>query len=368
VHYESTGRFGSTASPNFSNLTPDFEYLAENIFSDPNYFRIDNRPVVFMYVSRAYFSNPAAQQALASARQSLLTNYGYDPYVVGDEIFGSFVESRASHFDAVTTYDVYAMAGFKNNGASLSDVATADSKYSAAADTGATVIPAIAPGYNDKAVRPGNPATGRYFSNETVAQAGSVFSSLLNQAALPNVDPSINNLLMVNSFNEWHEDTQIEPTIITGASSTDDSPSGNELTEAKSYEGYGNKYLDLLRAGTTDGPVLIDGDADFDGDLDNEDITAFVSAWGQEYLVGDKRVGGYQSRISLPDFNYDGVVDFSDWFTMRAVHPAAATANLSALLAAPEPNGLLLLASLIPALLGATRRSPHRRPCGTFCR
>ncbi len=66
VHYESTGRFGSTASPDFSNLTPDFEYLAENVFSDPNYFRIDNRPVVFMYVSRAYFSNPAAQQALAT--------------------------------------------------------------------------------------------------------------------------------------------------------------------------------------------------------------------------------------------------------------------------------------------------------------
>jgi hypothetical protein len=46
-------------------------------------------------------------------------------------------------------------------------------------------------------------------------------------------------------------------------------------------------------------------------------------------------------------------------------HAAAATANLSALLAAPEPNGPLLLASLIPASLGATRRSPHRRPCAT---
>ncbi len=285
--------------------------------------------------------------------------------MVGDEIFGRLDGSRASHFDAVTTYDVYAMAGFKNNGASLSDVATADAKYSAAADAGATVIPAIAPGYNDKAVRPGNPATGRYFSNETIAQAGSVFSSLLDQAALPNVDPSTGSLLMVNSFNEWHEDTQIEPTVVTGASSTDDSPSGNDLTEGKSYEGYGNKYLDLLRAGTTDGPVLLDGDADFDGDLDGDDITAFVAAWGQEYLVGDSRVGGYQSRISLPDFNYDGVVDFSDWFTMRAVHPAAATADLSALLAAPEPHSLLLAVTLIPFWLGATRRSPHRRPCAT---
>jgi hypothetical protein len=344
VHYESTGRFGSSSSPDFSNLVPDFQYLADNVFSDPSYFRIDNRPVVFMYVTRAYFGNPAAQQALASARQSLLATHGYDPYVVGDEVFGSsFNASRAQHFDAVTTYDVYAMSGMKNAPVSLSDVSTAASKYAAAAASGATVIPGVAPGYNDKITRDGNPATGRYFTGQTINEAGSVFSALIGQAAGPNVDSSTNNLLLVNSFNEWHEDTQIEPTVVTGSSSTDDSPSGAEYTEGLSYEGYGNKYLDLLRAGTiAGGPTLLDGDADFDEDLDNDDIIAFATAWGQEHLVGGIRVGGYDSRISMPDFNYDGVVDFEDWFVMRATHPAAGSLSLADLLVVPEPNGCLL--------------------------
>ncbi len=344
VHYESTGRFGrSNNNPNFNNLVPDFEYLAENVFTDPNYYRIDGRPVVFMYVSRAYFNNPAAQQALANARQSLVQNYGYDPYVVGDEVFdSSFNASRASHFDAVTTYDVYAMSGMKFNGATQGDVATAASKYAQAAAAGATVIPGISPGYNDKIVRDGNPATGRYFENETVAQAGSVFSTLLDQAAAPNLDPAVNNLLMVNSFNEWHEDTQIEPTIVTPPSGLDDSATGFVYTQGKAYEGYGNKYLDILRAGTTEGPLLLDGDADFDGDLDNDDITAFAAAWGEENLVDGVVVGGYESRISMPDFNYDGVVDFGDWFVMREVHPTAGSVNLASLLTVPEPSAALL--------------------------
>lgn len=354
VHYESTGRFGDINNPNFSNLSSDFEYLADNVFADPNYYRIDNRPVVFMYVSRAYFNNPAAQQALASARQSLITTHGYDPYVVGDEIFGStFDSSRASHFDAVTTFDVYAMSGMKFDGTTQSDIATAASKYNQAANAGATVIPGISPGYNDN--REGNPATGRYFSNESIAQAGSVFTALIDQAAGPNVDSSIDNLILVNSFNEWHEDTQIEPTIITPPSAIDISPSGTAYTEGKTFEGYGNKYLDLLRAGTTEGgPTLIDGDADFDGDLDSDDIAAFVAAWGEENRIDGLIVGGYESRIARPDFNYDGVVDFQDWFVMRSAHPLAARASLSALLAVPEPTSALLIT--IAALLHACKR------------
>ena len=49
VMYESTGRLGTFANPNYSNLVPDFQYLAQNYFSNPNYYRINGRPVVFMY-------------------------------------------------------------------------------------------------------------------------------------------------------------------------------------------------------------------------------------------------------------------------------------------------------------------------------
>jgi glycoprotein endo-alpha-1,2-mannosidase len=363
IHYETTGRFNGFETPTYSNLVTDFEYLAENVFSDPNYYRIDGRPVVFMYVSRAYFNDPLARQALDDARAALVTSHGYDPYVVGDEIFDSgFNASRAAEFDAVTTYDVFAMSGFSSGTVSQADIQQANNKYAAAAAAGATVIPAITPGYNDKAVRDGNRATGRYFSNQTIAQEGSVFTSLIDNAAAPNLNASTGNLLMVNSFNEWHEDTQIEPTIVAPPSSTDNSPTGTQYTQGVTYEGYGYKYLDLLRTHTTEGgPVLIDGDANFDGDLDINDVAAFVQAWGAEHLVEGVRVGGYASRTSMPDFNYDGVVDFEDWFVIRATVTGAATANLIALLKVPEPDASLLVGMLVIAVLFLPTRGVIRR-------
>ena len=363
VHYESTGRFGSFSSPDFSVLTPDLLYLAENVFSDPNYYRIDNRPVVFMYVTRAYFDNPAAQQALATARQAVQNQYGYDPYVVGDEVFGaSFNASRASHFDAVTTFDVYAMSGLSSGAVDASDIQRAHDKYADAANAGANVIPGVTPGYNDTGVRSGNQATGRYYTGDTIADAGDVFVDLINQAALPNLDDDVNNLLLVNSFNEWHEDTQIEASVVTGPSSLDDSNSGTEFTQGVTYEGYGTKYLDLLRTHTKPGsPVLIDGDADFDGDLDMDDIVAFAAAWGSENLVNGVRTGGYDSRIARPDFNYDGVVDFGDWFVMRDAHPSVSNATLAALLAVPEPGSLV--SCLLAGLLLITRAARRPRLC-----
>jgi hypothetical protein len=39
-------------------------------------------------------------------------------------------------------------------------------------------------------------------------EEGSLFQYQL-QNALPLVDPAVDNMILVNSFNEWHEDTQI---------------------------------------------------------------------------------------------------------------------------------------------------------------
>lgn len=49
---------------------------------------------------------------------------------------------------------------------------------------------------------------------------------------------------MVNSFNEWHEDTQIEP----ARGETTDLP--EDITHGIEYHGYGELYLDILREET----------------------------------------------------------------------------------------------------------------------
>ena len=78
--------------------------------------------------------------------------------------------------------------------------------------------------------------------------------AMLEDAVLPYTDPNINELILVNSFNEWHEDTQIEASVIALPTNTDDSATGSELTAGRFYEGYGTRYLEILRSATSSEP------------------------------------------------------------------------------------------------------------------
>lgn len=262
IHYESEGRLGSHANPDYSNLVPDFRYLADNIFSDPNYMRMDGRPVVVMYLSRVYFKDAVGASAIANLRATLQSEYGYDPYIIGDHVFGGLAAGSSS-FDAVTAYDIYGQAfsdGVSDQG-SINDLAAIyASAKSAAANLDVDFVPGIAPGYNDRGVRDGNVPAPRYLDALGPAAPGSVFESIIVTAAKPNTDVDVDDLILVNSFNEWHEDTQIETTVISASTNTDDSTTGMDFTEGRTYEGYRDRYLQILSAQT--GPA-----GDLDGNV-----------------------------------------------------------------------------------------------------
>ncbi len=78
---------------------------------------------------------------------------------------------------------------------------------------------------------------------------GLLFKRMLNEVVVPRTDPKADNILMINSFNEWHEDTQIEPTNLAPRTNSDDS--GNQrYTQGYFYQGYGDLYLNILREAT----------------------------------------------------------------------------------------------------------------------
>ena len=57
---------------------------------------------------------------------------------------------------------------------------------------------------------------------------------------------------MITSFNEWHEDTQIEPTAgSTVTTNRDDSPSTTDDTQGDYYADYGYLFLDILSEETS---------------------------------------------------------------------------------------------------------------------
>lgn len=246
VLYESTGRLGRLDEPHYENLISDFEYLAQQYFDDPNYLKIDGQPVVFVYLSRVYFRDRGLEE-LAALRAQLP-----QIYIIGDDVFGpNYQADWAKNFDAVTAYDVYGQST-KLHKATAAAIKTLNENYQQAAvaarSVGKAFVPTIAPGYNDRAVRRGNPGSARYLIDEEPTEEGSLFRAMIRDVALPNLDPNSGRLFMVTSFNEWYEDSQIEPTAGTAKpTTTDDSKSKKFFTGGDRYVDYGNLYLDILR-------------------------------------------------------------------------------------------------------------------------
>jgi glycoprotein endo-alpha-1,2-mannosidase len=333
IHYETSGRLGSSSAPNYARFETDMRYLAQNVFNNPNYMRINNRPVVVLYLSRDYFRNQAGWDALANVRNIMQTEFGYDPYIVGDHFFGS-IASGAQHLDAVTAFDVYGQAfgSRPTNIASLNrleDIYDFVDRYTET--LGVDFIPGLAPGYNDTAVRSGNAPSPRYLVDAAYGPTtqGSTMSEMLDRVVLPHTDSDINDLILVNSFNEWHEDTQIEPTIMAPATTTDDTPTGTGYTAGYSYEGYGNLYLDILREKTLPD---IPGDFNRDGRVDVSD------------LAGDD---GWQERFG-DDLDGD---DFLTWQqNLGYTHWPTAT-SATAVIPEPASAAIAMFALALPMAL-----------------
>jgi hypothetical protein len=149
-------------------------------------------------------------------------------YLVGDDVFGSGYQPKwARNFDAITAYDVYGQSVGRFGGTHKA-LAFLARNYQHAKDeankVGVAFMPTIAPGHNDTAVRKGHPGRARYFTDVPDSQEGDIFRAMIQDVALPHLDPACGRVMMVTSFNEWYEGSQIEATTGTAQPSrTDDS-------------------------------------------------------------------------------------------------------------------------------------------------
>jgi hypothetical protein len=222
-------------------------YLCDNYFNKSCYFYIDGKPVIFIYLTRTMAD--ADLTLCINAIRTAAGNRGYNVYIAGDEVWkspGGGSGPRVSQMDAVTNYDVYG-----NNSSTpfvtdsvLDTWKSRNTAWKNLADTyGTDFIPAISPGFNDRAVRleSNHPACSRKLNNES-SGFGTLFTGMIDH-----LEPDV-QMVMINSWNEWHEDTQIEPTtVVATPTNVDDSATGNSYTQGVYYEGYGMRYLDILR-------------------------------------------------------------------------------------------------------------------------
>jgi glycoprotein endo-alpha-1,2-mannosidase len=254
LHYETMGRIEHNETSKVTDLSrvpDDINYICQRFFSHPNYYRIDGRPVLVVYLTRLLEEWQVLEETLLLIRNAA-NQCGQNVFIIGDHVYGDAPNTSEtidafSQLDAVTNYDVFGGMGRPMKYAGIDSV---DDYYNEqqkwrhhAIMSGCRYIPATSPGYNDRGVRllENHPPLSRRLS--LISEEGSLFRYQL-QKALPLVDKRVDNLILVNSFNEWHEDTQIEPAVGDTASFP------VQLTAGLQYEGYGELYLNILREST----------------------------------------------------------------------------------------------------------------------
>jgi glycoprotein endo-alpha-1,2-mannosidase len=180
--------------------------------------------------------------------RKVASDFGFELYLVGDYAYGPSPTSPLKPLnllDAITNYDVYGLLGrFYVGQQGLKQYYQSQNRWKTqAALQTCAFMPSVTPGFNDRGVRlhkNHEPLSRKVTKDGT---EGSLFKVSL-ELAKKQVDPKADNVLVVTSFNEWHEDTQIEPVIGLSRKMPYNYTLGIE------YEGYGTLYLDILRAVT----------------------------------------------------------------------------------------------------------------------
>ena len=235
--------------------------IAERYFSHPSYLRINGRPVIVLYVTRIFTGDVQGMIAQARARIKAL---GYDIFIIGDEIFwtgtpdqqksravefGAPAVERIKLFDAITAYNFYegvfeSQSGYGANSTFISDINKLLGIYRDHSSE-VPILPSVIPGYNDRGVRLDSDHFAIPRQWAPGEGEGSFLREMLSRVMAPNLDSRL-PIGFVTSFNEWNEDTAIEPLEVSGPTTGDDSE-GNEYTQGYSYSGFGLKYLETIK-------------------------------------------------------------------------------------------------------------------------
>jgi hypothetical protein len=320
-------------------LNQDVLNLAERFFDHPCYLKLNGRPVLFFYLTRTLWGEYAA--AFKALRENLKQK-GYDAFFIADEIYYQTLSAekpmqkpvsplpladapqlkRIELFDAIYAYNMYLSGvghhmGYGGQSAFLGDVKRVYGIYQRACAKDKYFVPGVIPGYNDRGPRlkaDHHAIPRRWLPDQ---KEGSFLQEMLRQVGLPFSDPKL-NMLMITSFNEWNEDTAIEPVAAAPATKKDQSESGRAYTQGYAYAGFGNAYLKVIR----DRLHAVWGRVTNEKGLPKSGIAVYATDWwGFKVLKTRTDSQGYYtfSRLNMTPGKYrvSPALGASRWITLE---------------------------------------------------
>jgi hypothetical protein len=199
----------------------DFQHFAEKYFGDPQYLKIDGRPVIYIWATGGYGGD--LRGAIRDAREAVAM-LGFDVFIVGDEVSADhFDPQHASLFDANTTF-TFLIGGldffsWEDLGDAVPAVDRAFEDWQAKIDNlkvdGRDDLvnfqPAWAPQYDDRFF----PAGGDIYVPAASREQVVAMAEVARKHAEP-VGSQGQKLIWLNTWNNWAETTTVEPTADLG--------------------------------------------------------------------------------------------------------------------------------------------------------
>jgi len=180
-----------------------FDHLTQAYFKHRSYLRYQGKAIVVIYLVR----DMANADAYLTAIRERASKNGVELYLIADAVYWAPPDRLnwallRRHFQAVTAYNMYFRPKFLD--AVKSQYAAADR---AARAQGLTFVPNVMPGYDDTPLRGEGRATLHRRRGDFYRESWKV--------AAPYVTDD-QPFLLVTSFNEWHEGTELEPSTEYG--------------------------------------------------------------------------------------------------------------------------------------------------------
>lgn len=241
IQIETLSYFHNQFQASFENLyelKDHINYLKVNYDNDFSFINRNGEINIFIYVSREILNIDFFMHFI----KSILPN----AYFLCDEVFyGEPKVDRIGNFDAIYGYNMY-LEKTDYNGTNNKDgkigldflnmtKKTIDDFKNICSKCNVEFIPSVIPRYNDRGVRLDQ---NHYVIPE---ENGNFLKKYLNF-----VKPYINDMLLITSFNEWYEDTQIEPCgTLKEYGDTCNEPF--EITEGHEHKSYYKDYLNIIK-------------------------------------------------------------------------------------------------------------------------
>jgi len=192
----------------------DLKYLAQKYFARKNYFRIKGMPTVYLYHAGESFSGNVTSR-IKEVKDSVRKETGFDMFLIGETVmFDSPSYTLVKPYDAVTRFGTFYNkdpsseypGGINNNEDNLRRLYQRWSSY--AHQLGVHFIPTAMPGFIS--IRPSEK------NNPVLPKSTKRFADQL-KIGIDFLDDDI-RCLFVTTWNDYAENTNIEPTVQEGYS------------------------------------------------------------------------------------------------------------------------------------------------------